>query len=347
MTTFIFGFFIFFLFIGSKAKRINKRLYLLIIFISLLSIVFIRPFDWGADADTYIEMYSMINRGLSVNTEVTFSLISKFIFRFGNCVKLLFVFYAIISLSLKIFAIEKNSYLPAISFLIYFSCWFILHDVYQIRVGAAIAFSYFSLPYLCKKKYMKFFLLAFLATLFHTQAVLLFLLIFIPCRKLSIFSVLTLLFILIFSYAVYFLHIDLLKNVLNFLVKIKIPRAEQIEYYYTIAKSGIVDLGKINAFSPIVIMRLFLTLVLLSKYRKLNSFLYYPLLIQILVLSFAIRMFAYPVPVIGMRVYEFFTSFDVFLFPFFFKIIKEKKVVLAFLICYCLFMLSIVLRSEI
>ena len=334
MTALVFGFFAFLFLVTSEKRKFDKNLYLSVLFISLLLIICFRPFDWGADAGSYIEMYNMVNGGKNVGTEVTFSIISRLVFASGNCVKLLFIFYAAISLRLKISAIEKISYLPAVSFLVYFSCWFILHDVYQIRVGAAIAVSYFSLPYLCGKKYGKFLFLALVATLFHTQAALLFLLIFMPKQKISLYSVLALLLVLFFSYAVYFLHIDLLKIVLSFLVKTKIPRAEQIEHYYEISQSGIIDLGKINAFSPIVLVRLFLTLVLLFQYKKLNDFLYYPVLIRILILSFAVRMFAYPVPVIGMRVYEFFTCFDVFLFPLFFKVIKEKKAVFAFFIIF-------------
>lgn len=347
MTFLVFGFFAVLFFITTENRKIDKKLYFSILFISLLLIVCFRPFDWGADADTYIEMYNMVNAGQKVGTEITFSVISRVVFTLGNCVKLLFVFYAFISLYLKISAIKKISYLPALSFLIYFSCWFILHDVYQIRVGAAIAVSYFSLPYLCEKKYGKFLLLALIATLFHTQAALLFLLIFMSKRRISLYSVLILVSVLIFSYAVYFLHIDLLKSFINLLAKTKLPRVEQIKYYYEISQSGIVNLGKVNAFSPIVLVRLFLTLVLLFQYRKLNDFLYYPVLIRILILSFAIRMFAYPVPVIGMRVYEFFTCFDVFVFPLFFKVVKEKKAVFTLLFLYCFFMLFIILRSEI
>lgn len=344
MNALIFFSFIFYIQFSLGRKPINKTLLFSALIFPLLLIVAFRPFDWGADADTYIEMYNMVTSGQAVNTEMSFSVISKIVFLLGNCVKLLFLFYAVISLNFKIKSIEKNSCLPAVSFLLYFSCWFILHDVYQIRVGAAIAVAYFSVPYLCNKNYVKFLLLAFLATLFHTQAALLFLLVFLPKKKINIYSVLALCFVILSSYAVYFFHIDLLSGSLAVLTKLNLPRAEQLKYYYSISQSGIINLGKINAFSPIVLARLFLSLILLFQYKKLNQFKYYPVLIRILIFSFAIRMFFYPIPVIGMRIYEFFTCFDIFVFPLFFKIIKEKKVVFAFLILYCLFMLLIILR---
>lgn len=342
MSALIFSILIFYF--SLVQKKFSKNIFYMIMFLPLLLIVTVRPFNWGADAGTYIEMYNMVNAGQKINTEITFSFLSKIAFLFCNCAKLLFVFYALISLNLKIYSIENNSYLPLVSLLIYFSCWFVLHDVYQIRVGAAIGVSYFSIPYLCKKNYVKFLLMAFLATLFHSQAALLFLMIFLPKRKISVCSILFLCFIILISYAFYFLKFDLLSGILEVLAKSKLPRVNQLKYYYDIAHSGIIDLGRINAFSPIVLVRLFLSLILLFQYKKLNEYAYYPVLIRILILSFAVRMFFYSVPVIGMRIYEFFTCFDVFVFPLFFKIIKEKKAVFFFLIFYCLFMLFIILR---
>lgn len=310
-------------------------------FFPLLLIVFVRPFDWGADAGTYIKMFDGVNAGETLNTEITFLLLSKLAFLLGNSAKLLFVLYALISLSLKIKSIEKYSYFPILSFLLYFSCWFVLHDIYQIRVGAAIAVFYFSIPYLCNRQYFKFSILALIATLFHTQAALVFLLIFLPKKKISAYSVLFLGFIVFVSYAAYFLKMDVLNIFISSLVKLSLPRMEQVKYYYDISQSGIVNLGKINAFSPIVLVRLFLALILLFQYRKLNEIPCYPVIVRILVLSFAVRMFFYTVPVIGMRIYEFFTCLDIFVFPLFFKIVKEKKAVFSLLIFYCLFMLFV------
>lgn len=335
----------FFYYIYISTLKFDKYVFGAIILLPLLLIVAIRPFDWGADANTYIEMYNMVNSNHIVHTEATFSLISKFVFSTGNYVKLLFLCYAIISVPLKINLITRISYFPAASLLIYFSCWYVLHDIYQIRVGTAIALSYISIYHLCKKNTLLYLLTAFCASLFHTQAIVLFLLILLPKSKISLYTVLALCSIIIFSYGLYFFNIDALNGIVFLLTRTNFPRAEQIKYYYEIAQSGIIDLGKINALSPIVLIRLFLSLTLLFQYKKLNSLFYYPVLIRIMIISFAVRMFCYPAPVIGMRIYEFLTCFDVFVFPLFFKIIREKKIVFALLIFYCLFMLFLLLRS--
>jgi hypothetical protein len=303
--------------------------------------VFIRPLDWGADAGTYIAMYKSVNSGAVSSIEPSFTVLSKIVFALGNCVKMLFVFYGIISLGLKIKVIENESYYPLVSLLIYFSSWFVLHELFQIRVGASVAFMYFSIPFLLKKEYFKFFVTAILAVFFHTQAILIFLFLMIPKRKISAVSICVISLCILFAYSVYFLHIDFMKEILKILVKINFPRINQIKWYYEIESKKIINLGKINAFSPIVLVRLFLTLVLLFNYKRLNSVSYYPFLVRVVLFSFFVRMICWPVAVIGMRIYEFFTCLDVFIFPLFFKIIREKKIVFFLLVCYCIFNLYV------
>ncbi|MBD5440358.1 MAG: EpsG family protein [Treponema sp.] len=312
----------------------------------MVFVIAVRPFSWGADAETYIQIYDLVNSNVKVNQEITFVIACKLIYNLGLGVRMLFVLYGTITLYLKIKSITSNTIFPYLSFLLYFSCWFVLHDVYQIRVGVAIAFFYFSIPYLRDKRWKEYIIISFVASLFHIQALLMFFLILIPKKKINLYTAIGALAVVFFAYTFYFFQIDVLKICISILSHTGIPRIEQLNYYYDVARSGILDLGKINAFSPIVLTRLFITLFLLFQYKKLNSVKNYPLLIRILVFSFSIRMFAYPIPVLGMRVYEFFTSIDIFVFPLLLTIFKEKKVVMTLLLFYCLFMLFIVLRGS-
>ena len=337
-------------FIGCSLASFDykrKLNYPFVIFLLLLFLIFVRPLNWGADALVYTDMYEQITSGNKLNQEFTFIIISKIVYFLGDSVKLLFFIYGLCSLSFKLNSIRKYAYYPYVTFLFYFSTWFILHDMYQVRVGVSIAFFYFSIYFLQKKKSMSYLLCACVATAFHTQAALLFCFILIPKKKINIYSVAGLLFIVIFSYVLYFLKIDIFKNSIVFLRQLKIPRIHQVMYYYDIATSGVIDLGKINAFSPIVLVRLMLSLILLFQYKRLNLVDWYPVLIRILVLSFALRMILYPIPVLGMRIYEFFTCIDIFLFPLFLQIIREKKIVFGIINIYCMFMLYIALRGTV
>lgn len=337
--------FLFIFYSFSLSKRINKSCFCFIVFTTLIFVIAVRPFSWGADAETYIQIYDLVNSNVKVNQEITFVIACKLIYNLGLGVRMLFVLYGTVTLYLKIKSITSNTIFPYLSFLLYFSCWFVLHDVYQIRVGVAIALFYFSIPYLRDKRWKEYIIISFVASLFHVQAILMFFLIFISKSKISLFTEIKYVILLFLSYAFYFLKIDILKISISTLSRIGIPRFEQLNYYYDVANSGIIDLGKINAFSPIVLVRLFIVLFLFSNYRRLNSVSNYPLLIRILTLSFAIRMFLYPVPVLGMRVYEYFTSIDIFIFPLLLKIFKEKKVIMASMCFYCLFMFFIILRG--
>ncbi|WP_315450147.1 EpsG family protein [uncultured Treponema sp.] len=343
MTYLVIAVFIGYSLVSFDYKR--KLNYPFVMLLLLLFLIFVRPFNWGADALTYVDMYEQIVSGNKLEQEFTFIIISKIVYFLGDSVKLLFFIYGLCSLSFKLNTIKKYAYYPYITFLFYFSTWFILHDMYQIRVGTSIAFFYCSVYFLQKKKYLSYLLCACVATAFHTQAALLFFLILIPKKEIDIYSVAGLSFIVLFSYVLYFFKADIFKNSIVFLVKLKIPRMHQVMYYYDIATSGGINLGKINAFSPIVLVRLMLSSLLLFQYKRLNSVDLYPVLIRILVLSFALRMILYPIPVLGMRIYEFFTCVDIFLFPLFLLIIREKKIVLAIINMYCIFMLYIALRG--
>lgn len=332
----------------SYARKIQRN-YRLFLFLSALVFILISTFrphsGWGADTSAYVSAYNEVLSNPKLSTEVTFKLIANFVNKIGNNVTFLFFIYAFLSVLIKENTIKKNAIFPLLSWIVYLSCWFIVHDMYQIRVGASIAFFMLALPYLQEGNLTKYMLCALLATLFHTQALVLFPLFFLGHKNINGRTVLVYDFILIVSYLFYFLQIDILFLVVQLLVKIKIPRAEQLQYYYKLSQSGIVDLGKINAFSPIVLVRLFITLLLLHSYKNLNDKPLFPVLVRISMISFAVRMFFYAIPVIGMRIYEYFSVTEIFLFPMLLYVIKEKKTIHFLLFVYCIFFILLRLRT--
>ena len=347
MTPILFSAFMtsFFLIYIKKIRR-NFHIFLLLSSICFVLFATFRPHSgWGADTSAYVNVYNEVLSNPKLSTEITFKLIANFVHRVGNNVTLVFFIYAFLSILLKEKAIKKYAIFPLLSWIVYLSCWYILHDMYQIRVGASIAFFMLALPYLQERNLKKYMLCALLATLFHTQALVLFPLYFLGHKNINGRTVFIYDFILILSYLFYFLQIDILSLLLQFLAKTRIPRAEQLQYYYKLSQSGIIDLGKINAFSPIVLVRLFITVLLLHSYKRLNDKPLYPVLVRIGMISFAVRMFFFAISVIGMRVYEYLSVVEIFLFPMIFFEIKEKKVVHLLLFAYCMFFVLLRLRT--
>lgn len=290
-------------------------------------------------------MYNEITNGVIVDVEFFFTLISLFVDKFFNNVVFVFFIFAFLSITVKYKAIFSLSSYPIISWFIYFSCWFMLHDMYQIRVGVSIAFFYLSILFLRQKKILPYSICCFIACSFHIQSIIMVPLFFLSSKKIKASTVLVYELFIGIAYIVYFLKIDFFLEIVKFAESLPIPRVHQLSYYYNVAKESNLNLGKINAFSPIVLIRLFMTFFLLNQYKILNKNKFYPILIRIMCIAFIFRMICYPMPVLGMRIYEYLSSVEIFVYPLFLTCIKEKKIAYTLLILYCLFFLSLRLWS--
>ncbi len=83
----------------------------------------------------------------------------------------IFLFYAIASLSLKAFAINRLSINPYLSLLFYFSYFFLIHEMTQIRIALASGIFLISLISFINGKRRTFVALVLLATCFHYSAI--------------------------------------------------------------------------------------------------------------------------------------------------------------------------------
>jgi len=81
------------------------------------------------------------------------------------------LFYALSSLTLKVFTINRLSINPYLTLLFYFSYFFLLQEMTEIRIGLASAIFLISLISFLKGKRMVFVGLILLATCFHYSAI--------------------------------------------------------------------------------------------------------------------------------------------------------------------------------
>lgn len=79
--------------------------------------------------------------------------------------------YAFASVFIKVFSIKKLAVNPYLVMLFYFSHFFFLQEMTQIRIGLATAIFFVSIPYYLKGNYKGYILLVLLATLFHYTAI--------------------------------------------------------------------------------------------------------------------------------------------------------------------------------
>jgi hypothetical protein len=164
-------------------KKVNN---ILVIFLTLIlfAICAFRGPDVDRDYNTYITAFNGDNLSVAI-FEPTFVLISQIINIFfkGN-VLFLFIFYALIGVVIKIYALAKLSTNIFVSILIYISYYFSLHEMTQIRIGAACTFFLLSLPHLLNRNKVFFFGLIAISICFHFSAVVLIPLWFLDTGKL-------------------------------------------------------------------------------------------------------------------------------------------------------------------
>ena len=80
------------------------------------------------------------------------------------------LFFAITSVSMKIFVIDQYSINPYLVILLYFSHYFVIHEMTQIRIGFASAIFLVSLIFYFKNNYKAYVGMILLATMFHYSA---------------------------------------------------------------------------------------------------------------------------------------------------------------------------------
>jgi hypothetical protein len=125
--------------------------------------------DGDSDYSGYIEMF---NRQDFFVVEPTFTLISYIVRTFlGGNVIYLFIIYAILGVTIKLFAIKQLSELWFLSVVIYVSNFFILHEMTQIRAGVASAFLLLCVKPIYERNGKMFLLFTTIACLFHYSAI--------------------------------------------------------------------------------------------------------------------------------------------------------------------------------
>lgn len=82
------------------------------------------------------------------------------------------VFYAIASISMKALGIRLIAVNPFMVLLLYFSQFFLLHEMTQVRIGMATGMFLLGLYCLCHKKKFYFVIIILLATAFHYSCIL-------------------------------------------------------------------------------------------------------------------------------------------------------------------------------
>ncbi len=174
--------------IEYELNPFHSRAVLIFVGISLISLAGFRGMDVSRDYLGYQYAFDHIRDFLPDDTGGYFSVYEPgfigvviffkifFIQNYGLAIML---FFASLSIAIKFFVFDRFAINPYLVILLYFSHYFILHEMTQIRIGFAISIFLLSLIFYFKNNYKAYTAMILLATLFHYSALLYLILLFI------------------------------------------------------------------------------------------------------------------------------------------------------------------------
>ena len=245
-------------------------------------------------------------------------LIFRSIFQY-NYVVAIMLFFAFTSVTLKIISIKHLSINPYLVILFYYSHYFLLHEMTQIRIGFASAIFFISLIFYLKGKRKVFILMILLAAFFQYSAILYLIVLLFNTKYFNkyIYSI-----ILLLSVILGFLKIPLL----NFLGSFDLSLiSSRIGDYVGILESG--NAQSINVFNTLNLLNIgcclyfiiFIPMQRLIADKPLNIFL------KCNVLSIFLLSFLSGVPNLAFRFSELFGVVSIFTFASLAKYLPFSK----------------------
>ena len=296
--------------------------YLILIGVVLILIAGLRPIGIDRDSLAYVGIVGSdeVNINL-IDKEPGFWLIykiNKIIFN-GNT-QCFFLIYALLGVSLKIFAIKKYSLLPFFSTFTYVCLYFILHEMTQIRAGVAAAIFLLALQDIKDKNLKSYLVKTMVANMFHYSAIIMLLVYPIKPNKINI--KVSFMFPIIGLFFAFFKNIFL--SIFSTMTSV-LPKylSHKIDLYISLLNVGIYS--DINIFNFFYTSLLFIYYLSLLNYRRMKAE-YDIIFIKILGIMLFMFYFLSFLPVFAYRVSKFFGVVLIFLIPHILLAIKQKTI---------------------
>lgn len=184
----LFLFVLTFLFLNNITRNKNiEKVFLFLIFLAFILLSGFR-FDISSDYKEYKYIFEKINDTGNFTEyfiEFGFLFLNKIIGYFTTNFTIFLFSIAIVSIGCKFYFINSVSKEKILSTLLILSFYLLLYDMGAIRRGIALGFSSISILYYLKDKILPSILFLFIASLFHSSALILFPFLFVKPRALS------------------------------------------------------------------------------------------------------------------------------------------------------------------
>lgn len=277
----------------------------------------LRPKGVDPDYDNYVNAYVYG----SERVEPAFIFISNFVkIVFDNIIGLFLVF-AILGVTLKFIAIRQLSPFYLLSVLIYFSNFFFLHEMIQMRAGVASAILLLCIKPLCERNFKQFAILLILAVCFHYTALVFVFFIFIDPQKINR---------LLYTILIPIAYLVVLSGyTASYIIKyIPVDSVQVLFDMYSNDINGGIG-NQLNIFNFIQLFKCSIYFFLLYNIHKILIFnMYAVLLIKIYAFSLIAFALFSDIPAISFRISELLSIVEIVIIPMILYIFHNKKVAL-------------------
>jgi hypothetical protein len=317
-----------------SAEDAQKRLLFVLSGVFLTIIAGFRSMNVDRDYGTYVGYIKNIDQISLVQLEPTFFLITKIAYLTIYPATTLFLIYAILGVGLKFKAISELTEFWFLSVIIYFSYYFLMHEMTEVRVGVGSAILLLSIKDIYNRNLLSFTLKLIIGTLFHYSFMIFAVFYLVNPTKLkpAFFYI-----IVGLSYLLYFSRFDSLTLV----QLIPLPFIQmKIDAYRALMAGG--EHLDINVLNVLMIYRLLFMVVLLWKYKLLaESNKYSLILIKIYCWSLFCLVFLASVPVLAFRVNQLLCIVEIILWPFIIYLLKERHLAVIIVVLTGLGMITV------
>ena len=282
----------------------------------------------GIDKDSW-QYYAYYLGKFDDMVEYSFILISDIVrVAFGD-VRGVFFIYALIAIPLKCYVFTKLSNEIFLLLGVYMSNFLILHDMTQIRVGAAMAFIFLGFYYLTQGRRWPCFFLILIATAFHVSAILMLAILIFRNVELRSWHRIVLALIPFLALTSVFFDVNV-----STLIPIEFIQSK-LEVYEDLKEKGLVEAEKINIFNAAIMLKIAVYYFLLWKYDVVKQYCpYLTLLLKIFALSYVCLGVFNFLAVLACRINELFGFVEILMVPLIIHAISPKYVARVLLLIY-------------
>lgn len=238
-----------------------------------------------------------------------------FEFNYGVAIML---FYALASLSIKAFAIKRFSINPYLTLLFFFSYFFLMHEMTQIRIALASGIFLISLIPFLNGKRLTFVGLILLATCFHYSAIFYLLILFFNTKQ---FNRSLYVGILVLSLIFGFLKLPILNLLGNFDAS---NMSSKLNAYIIISENGSIAVNVFNSLNILNILCCFYLIFVVNK-EEFTKDKRLMLFLKCNILSIFLFSFLAGAPAFSMRFNQLFGIAQIFLFTYLLKYLPFKR----------------------